>query len=245
MEDDQQAVAKKPNPLRFVQFDAAIEAIESQIVEAVEEDHAVPDSTLDKLSKYLMLKKEHVDDVVRWLHHCQSQIKFLRSEEELLRTQRKRAEKGFGEIRQYLQDHVDLTAEGEDKDKPRLEGPALKMWTQVNGQPGVDIDDKSLIPEEYFDLTITVRTANTTAGREVATVVKDFVENYGEQGVEVNVPEPGLNTIRLKEALVKDEKKVPGATLHYGRHLRTSSPRKIAETMADVPPPRGALEVAG
>ncbi|KKL95138.1 hypothetical protein LCGC14_1857670 [marine sediment metagenome] len=244
MENDPQALEKKPSLFRFVQFDAAIESIESQIVEAVEEDHAVPDSTLDKLSKYLMLKVEHIDHVVRWLHHCTAQIKFLRSEEELLRTQRKRAEKGFGEIRQYLQDHVDLTAEGEDKDKPRLEGPALKMWTQVNGQPGVDIDDKSLVPEEYYDLTITIRTANTAAGREVAAVVQDFVENYDSQGVEVNVSEPGLNAIRLKEALVQGVA-IPGASLHYGRHLRTSSPRKIAETMVDVPPPRGALEAAG
>lgn len=208
--------------LRLVEISAALQLIETEAVEFLENEQEIPDTVLMKISAYLLASKEHVDDVVRWLSSTRSRIAFLKEEENRVASRRKQGEAMVERVKKYLRKVIDEDPAGSS----RLEGNIYHLRTQKNSQPRLVYNPetwKKDIPAAFHQRAVTFTVACTEEGDSVVETLKSFGLAYDGQ-LKMTIGDPILDERAVRESL-KSGEKVPGAELVPGRHLRDSAPK--------------------
>ncbi len=214
--------AKQAAPhLRFVEISAALQLIETEAVEYLEDEKEIPDNVLMKVSAYMTASKEHTDEVVRWLSSSRSRIAFLKEEEKRVASIRKLGESMLERVKKYLRKFIDEDTSSSN----RLEGNIYHLRTQANSQPRLAFNLekwKTEIPVKYHQRSVIFTVDCTDAGNDVVDTLKLFGLNC--EDAKMSITEPTLDEKAVREAL-KSGDKVQGAELVPGRHLRDSAPK--------------------
>ena len=140
--------------LRFVEMSAALQLIETEAVEFLEDGKDIPDRVLLKISAYMLASKAHTDEIVRWLSSARSRIGFLKAEESRVASCRKQGEALLDRVKKYLRKVIDE----DPKSSSRLEGNIYHLRTQKNSQARLIYDPekwKDEIPVEFHQQSIT------------------------------------------------------------------------------------------
>ncbi len=211
--------------LRFVEMSAALQIIETEAVEFLENEQEIPDTVLLKVSAYLLAGKAHVDDVVRWMSSCRSRIAFLKEEENRVAARRKQGEAMMDRVKKYLRTFIDQDFATSN----RLEGNIYHLRTQANSQARLVYDQekwKDEIPVEFHQQTVTFAVDCSEEGNSIVKTLEGFALAYDSGQLKMTIGNPTLNEKLVRETL-KDKNKgdVPGAKLVPGRHLRDSAPK--------------------
>ena len=209
--------------LRFVEMSAALQSIESEAVEFLENEQEIPDSVLLKISAYMLASKEHTDEIVRWLSSARSRIAFLKAEEGRVASIRKQGEVLLERVKKYLRKVIDEDPTGSS----RLEGNVYHLRTQKNSQPRLvyDLEKwKDEIPVGFHQRTVTFTVDCSEEGNSVVETLKGFGLAYDDDHLKMAIGNPVLNEKLVRETL-KAGDTCPGAKLVPGRHLRDSAPK--------------------
>lgn len=205
----------------LVQINEALEAVELEAAELLDEGQELPDSLLLRIHAFIQAKAENVDEAISWMRFIEARIAFLKQQEDNLATMRRRAEAMYGRVKDSLRQFLD----GGEKDPispGRAAGKIFKMWTQRAGQPKLLIDEE-VLPSTYRNRQVTITIPDNDEGVSVLNVLQKFVETYdGDLGFKIGAARADTDLIRAK---LKRKEEVLGARLEYSRYLRDNSPK--------------------